>query len=227
MMTVVLLVAVAAPALAGTAVASDGSLSVGVSQSDDGSATVEVTHNNTSADGAGVTVETVDDNATYDGTGDYTADNGTVALPAPNETVDVSVVATDENETASTTATLQASVTNETNETNESTFGSLVSSFVHDYKADNNTTQPLGLALADFVVSNNPGNAPAHAGPPENVTRGPPENVTQGPPENKTQGPPENATSQGPPEDDDRGPSEEKGNGSGNGGGPPDHAKGR
>ena len=163
-MTVILLVAVAAPALAGTAVAADGSLSVGVSQSDDGSATVEVTHNNTSADGAGVTVETVDDNATYDGASDYTTDaNGTVELPAPNETVDVSVVAIYENETAETQATLQASATNETN---ESTFGSLVSSFVHA----------------------------AHAGPPE---------------------------------DDDRGLSEEKGNGSSNGCGPPDHAKGR
>lgn len=217
-----MLLSVAAPALA-TGDVEDGSLSVSVSQDSSGEATVSVTaeSNNSSVavEGASVTVETVDDNATYEGTGEYTSDeNGTVTLPAPNETVDVAVTAAHDNQTAETTATLEAG---EEDDGNATAFGERVSSFVHQLQDENNTSDaPFGTQVAAFVVANNPGNAPAHAGPPEwlvndsvNKTTGPPEHA--GPPENKSGGPPENKST-GPP--DDKGPDKDKD------GGPPDHA---
>lgn len=100
---------------------------------------------------------------------------------------------------------------NETNATNETTFGSLVTSFITSYQNDTNATQPLGLALANFVVANNPGNAPDHAGPPESITLGPPEHVTAGGADGP-RGPPDHAG--GPPDNGNAG-----GGGGGNSGG--------
>lgn len=227
-----MLLSVAAPAFAGSAVATDGSLSVGVTQNDDGSATVTVTHNNSSVDNATVSVTAA--NASYDGEGTYTTDSaGTVSLPAPNETATIDVTAEWTNASASTTATLDAvntstnnttsnnTTSNNTTATNNTTnFGLQVTEFIQQFKSSNNSTGALGPALANFVVANNPGNAPEHAGPPMDLTRGPPENKTRGPPENKTRGPPED---KGPNKGGSGGSSTSGGNG-GNGGGPPEHA---
>lgn len=102
-------------------------------------------------------------------------------------------------------------------------FGFHVSAFVHELvEDDNETNESIGQQVSAFVTANNPGNASANAGPPENVTQGPPENTTQGPPEDKgpdgnqsdrpenagpdgDQGPPDEAGSNGPDADDGNG----------------------
>lgn len=223
LLAALMVVSVGAPALVGSAAAQEASLGVSVMQDNSGEATVTVTKtaNNTTSpvEGANVTVSVLDENKTYDGSGENVTDaNGTVTLPAPDETVNVSVTATDGNLTETANATLEAP----TDDGNESAFGQRVASFVHDLQSGNNTSDAsFGAQVASFVLQNNPGNAPAHAGPPAWLTNdsvnkttgppahaGPPENASGGPPENKTTGQPEDA---GPP------------NGTDNGG-PPDHA---
>jgi len=192
-------------------------LAVGVSQADDGSATVSVTQNETGVENASVAVETADD-ASYAGTGNYTTDSdGTVGLPAPEQNVTVDVTATADNHTASTTAELTVASMNATNMTEFDTFGLEVSAYVSDLLSDENRTGGIGPAVASFVTANNPGNAPDHAGPPAHVTgenesddnethpserQGPPADIFGGD-ENETddrRGPPEDA---GPPADRD------------------------
>jgi len=192
-------------------------LAVGVSQADDGSATVTVTQNETGVENASVAVETADD-ASYAGTGNYTTDSdGTVGLPAPEQNVTVDVTATTDNHTASTTAELTVASMNATNMTEFDTFGLEVSAYVSDLLSDENRTGGIGPAVASFVTANNPGNAPDHAGPPAHVTgenesddnethpserQGPPADIF-GDDENETddrRGPPEDA---GPPADRD------------------------
>lgn len=214
--------------------ANQPALSIDVTQHDDFTATVTVTENGSAAAGANVTVEPVDSNATYGGSGQYVTDeNGTAGLPAPEDDVLVDIAARYNNSTASTTTMLEAAEA----PPNNTTFGSLVTTFIGDYRADNNTSQPLGLALASFVVANNPGKAPAHAGPPTdhphsgngnlNLNSGPP-NGTPGPPNgtlgaaNRTPGASDNSSG-GPPDDagspntngNDNG---DRGNGNGKGG---------
>lgn len=184
--------------------AGNDALHVGVSQADDGSATVSVTQNESGVENASVAVEAVD-NGTYAGTGDYTTDeDGTVGLPAPEENVTVEVTATAGNQTASTTADLLVANATE-NETDEfDNFGAEVSSYVHELLGDENRTGGIGSAVAEFVTANNPGNAgnaPVDTGPPEeNETdrRGPPSDIFA---DDDERGPPADA---GPPED--RGP---------------------
>jgi len=192
-------------------------LAVGVSQADDGSATVSVTQNETGVENASVAVETAD-NASYAGTGNYTTDSdGTVGLPAPEQNVTVDVTATADNHTATTTADLTVAPMNATNMTEFDTFGLEVSAYVSDLLSDENRTGGIGPAVATFVTANNPGNAPDHAGPPAHVTG---ENESD---DNEThpserQGPPadifgddENETEDGNETDDRRGPPEDAG----------------
>jgi hypothetical protein len=175
----------------------DAPLSVSVGQTE--SITVTVTTNDSAVEGATVSVETTDANATYAGTGEYTTDaNGTVGLPTPNETVGVSVTATKDNRTASTTAILQAE---------NASFGQQVSALAQMLRGT--TDGGIGIQLSSWVVAMNPGNAPDHAGPPAHA--GPPEHAGLGndTDANETGGPPAHAGG---------------GNGNDNGGGPPDHA---
>jgi hypothetical protein len=196
-------------------------LAVGISQADDGSATVSITQNETGVENASVAVTTAD-NASYAGTGNYTTDSdGTVGLPAPEQNVTGDVTATVDNHTATTTADL--TVASE-NLTAFDTFGLEVSAYVSDLLSDENRTGGIGPAVATFVTANNPGNAPDHAGPPAHVTgenesddnethpserQGPPADIfgddaNETADENETddrRGPPEDA---GPPAD--RGP---------------------
>lgn len=209
----VMLLSVMAPMAAAS---DDGELSVAVAQ-DDG-VTVTVTDNGTAVPNASVEV-TTGENESYDGEGSYeTGEDGTVSLPAPNETVEVTVTATVDNETASTTATLEAESDEEENETEDgnatSAFGLELNTFIEETDFTN-TSGPRGLVIADFVVSNNPGNAPDHAGPKNDSERGPPENAggNETGNESGTQGPPDDAgNDKGDDDEDDKG------------GGPPDDA---
>jgi hypothetical protein len=169
---VALLAVAAGPGLVAAADSGAGNtaLAVSVNQPTDGEPTVSVTDNGTGVGNASVAVETVD-NVTYDGAGTYTTDaDGTVGLLAPNETVEVEVTAAVDNETATTTATLRT--VNETEE--EESFGQDVAAFIDALLEHRNASGGIGPAVSSFVVANNPGNAPDHAGPPEDKTRGPP-----------------------------------------------------
>lgn len=235
-LAVVVALIVAVGAFSGGVVGAE-ELDVTVEQAEDGSATVTVTNENeTGVENASVTVETTDENATYEGTGNYTSDdNGTVDLAAPEENVTVDVTAAKNNLTANTTVTLLVADTNATNQTNQTalneSFGLAVSAYVFSLQNDSNVTGGLGPALASWVVANNPGNAPSHAGPPEDLRRGPPADRgpsgdrgppgDAGPPENRTQGQPDDA---GPPED--RGPGDQGPDRNGGNGGPPEDAGG-
>lgn len=182
-------------------------LDVGIEQASDGTATVTVTTNETPVEGAAVTVETVDSTVTYAGTGNYTTDeNGTVDLPAPAEPVEIEVTAEYAGATETTTATLDLP--------EDQPFGQLVSTFVHQLQDDRQTM--LGPLVSEFVLANNPGDPPEHAGPPDHVTD---DNESAGPPEhagasNET-GPPEHAggDDRGPAgaDDDERGPPADRG----------------
>ncbi|MDS0220354.1 hypothetical protein NDI54_03205 [Haloarcula sp. S1AR25-5A] len=198
-------------------------LAVSVSQSDDGSATVSVTQNDTGVENASVHVETAD-NVSYAGTGNYTTDSdGTVGLPALEQNVTVDVTAMTDNHTATTAADLTVASMNATNMTEFDTFGLEVSAYVSDLLSDENRTGGIGPAVASFVTANNPGNAPDHAGPPAHGENESDDNEThpserQGPPadifgdddENETEDENETDDRRGPPEDagppEDRGP---------------------
>lgn len=199
LLSAVMVLGVAAPAMAGSTAPADASLSVSVSQESSGGATVSVTgtaNNTTSAvEGASVTVEVLDSNGSYVGSGTYTTDaNGTVSLPAPNQTVNVSVDASAGNRTASTTTTLSGTSTDDGNAT---AFGERVSGFVSQLQSTNDTSDAsLGAMVAAFVLANNPGDPPDHAGPPAwlindsvDKTTGPPDHA--GPPDNTSAGPPD------------------------------------
>ncbi|WP_058367568.1 hypothetical protein [Haloparvum sedimenti] len=215
--------------------ADESSLSVGVSQTAGELATVSVTENDTGVANASVDVALADSenetNVSYAGVGSYTTDvNGTAELPAPEENVTVDVTATAGNESASTTATLLAAAGNETEEA--TSFGQRLQEFKLELGAN-----ATGQDIASWVVANNPGNAPDHAGPgaaddnpSANASANGNGNGDGGPPdhagandeddENGDGGPPDHAGGSG---DSDGG----NGNsGNGNGGGPPDHAGG-
>ncbi len=142
-------------------------LAMTVDQADDGSATVTVTDNGTAAENASVNISVPDENVSYAGAGTYTtSENGTADLPAPNQTVTVSVTVMHDNQSLSESVTLQSADDLEDDPDDATPFGQEVKAFVHSLlneTADDNTT--IGHQVAEFVTSNNPGNAPDHAGP--------------------------------------------------------------
>lgn len=206
-------------------------------EQEEGAALVTVTQNDSAAANTSVSVSLADSNATYNGTGDYTTnDAGEIRLPAPSEEVSVVVSVGNASETAdlepaSAVAEDEAEDEAENESENESqvdtpfdgdeekrgasataklfSFGKNVSSFVAEVQADENMTErERGLAIANYVTENNPGNSKAG-----DQRRGPPESA--GPPEDA--GPDRNATDEddqrrGPPED--AGPDREGGNSS-------------
>ena len=157
------------------------------------------------------------------------------SVSALNETDDNETV--DENETVNESDEL-----NETNETEDETnetengsdaFGLQVNAFIESLN-DTNQTGPRGHLIADFVVSNNPGNAPDHAGPPAHAGPGGDDNETddrRGPPEDKgndgDQGPPEHAGNDEGGDDDDDEVEEETEDDEQGGGSDNENAKGR
>lgn len=212
--TALVLMAALAPAAAAS-----GDLTVDVEQPDaGGEATVTVTHNGTAVENASVDVNATDGN--YTGEGTYTTDpNGTVGLPAPEENVTIDVTAEWENHTASTTAELLVEDGNSSHESDS--FGQSVSAFVHSLLNGDEEQRRIGRLIAQWVVENNPGNAPDHAGPPEDA--GPPS--TAGSADSDQTG--GNATARSAPDDPGRGNGNGPPENPGGGNGPPDHAKGK
>ncbi len=139
-----------------------GSPSLNVAQN--GEIVVTVTDDNATVENATVNVTVDDENVTYAGAGTYTTDgNGTVGLPVPEETVNVTINATVENRTAETSVTLAAETDDEAEDL---PFGHRVSAFLQAlFGADDGDDRSVGERVAGFVTSNNPGNPPAHAGP--------------------------------------------------------------
>lgn len=140
------------------------------------------------------------ENATYAGTGTYETDaNGTVGLPAPEETVTVTVTAGYQGaETGIVVAVEGIDAIDES-----LPFGQQLQQFKATLDDDNRT----GREIASWVTENNPGNAPDHAGP-----KGPSEdeNATGG---SNERGPPAHANDDGDDGSEDTG-TESDGNGS-------------
>lgn len=164
-----LVVLVAALVLAAGPALAHGNHTVSVTHDDDGTATVTVTDNGTAVADANVTVTVTDENKTYDGAGIYTTDaDGTVTLPEPNETVNVSVVAEINGTTNSTTAMLEPA--GEGSGAADEPFGLRLTGYMETL--NNSTDEPRGVLVANWVLENNPGNAPDHAGPPSHAGEG-------------------------------------------------------
>ena len=147
-------------------------LDVEVDQAGDGTATGTVAYAITGdpATGATVNVSTVDANDTYAGVGEYETDeNGTIHLEAPEEAVKLRLDASANGVEGSAQVILQ----NETGaaETYEN-FGARISAYVQSLLGEEDGG--IGRIVADFATSNNPGNAPEHAGPPGEDERGGP-----------------------------------------------------
>lgn len=169
--------------------------------------------------------ETVDDSE-----GDELDAESTNETDDGNETVDDGNE-TDDNETdADGNETVDENGTDDSNATDDRPFGQVVTAFVHglidgsndtnDTNTTNDSAVPLGQQIAAFVVANNPGNAPDHAGPGGQPPHAGAGNETGKPAHaggaNET-GQPDHA---GQPGDEKRG-GPDKDNG---GGGPPAHA---
>lgn len=195
-----------------------GGLAVNVTQADDGTATVSVTENDTGVANATVIVESTDENVTYDGAGEYETDeNGTVALPEPSETVTISIEASTDTDSGATEATLEPAEQDDETDGNETTENDTPDNFgqeLQQFTLSINESDPnKGLLVAEYATSNNPGNAPDHAGP---------KSVHEFVNETSERGPPEHAAKN---KDEEKG--KDKGKDKGNsGGGPPNHANG-
>ena len=148
---ILVVVVVLSVAFGAAAVTATDHANVNIDQLSDESATVTVTDSGGEPiENVSLTVEPVDgDQPDYDGVGNYTTDtNGTVELPAPNETVDVLVTATVENETVSAEATLEAPP--ELDVTVEQARGQLATVTVI---ADNETVENASVSV-ETVVEN-------------------------------------------------------------------------
>lgn len=160
-------------------------LEVTVDQDPGEEATVTVTDNETAVENATVNVSTGNETVTYDGVGEYETDeDGTVTLPAPNETVTVEIEAAVDDRSVATSETLHADTIDR-----DLPFGLQLQQFMQTVGEHD---RPWGHIISDWVTANNPGNAPDHAGDP-------------GPPEHAGGSHADNASNE---TDDDRGPSQ-------------------
>lgn len=132
-----------------------------------------------------------------------TDENGTVELPAPAETIDATVSVEHGDADAEATATLTGADELDVADA----FGQAVSAYVHMLKGGDATTA-IGPQVAEFVLENNPGNAPDHAGPPAWVTGD--EREPPGQDDEREPGPPAHANGSGPSDDGDGGEDEEE-----------------
>ncbi|WP_199174744.1 hypothetical protein [Halegenticoccus soli] len=167
----VLLAAAVAPASVGVA-AADGGVEVAIEQDGDGgAATVSVTRDGGAVEGAPVAVSADRD---YAGVGNYTTgENGTVGLPAPNESVNVTAAAAVGGETAETTVRLDPAGT----ETEPTPFGLRVSAFVVSLLGSDGAADDeggIGERVSAFARENNPSSerASGRAGPPSDGAEG-------------------------------------------------------
>lgn len=158
-------------------------LTVSVDQDADGAVTIILMEGGEYADGASVTVE----NSNYTYTGSYTAENGTVSLPAPTQNVTITVSAAFENET--TTDTFDLTVPTDDNPNND--FAEDLNRFINFIQTQG-VDGPLGQEISEFVHANNPASADDDRGPPEHA--GGSENADS---EDDRHGPPEHAGANG------------------------------
>jgi len=194
--------------------AGNAALSVSVAQDDD--VTISVTANDSAVENATVDVGG-EDGSSYEGIGSYTTDDdGEVELDSPEVNETISVTATADNRTATTTADLLGEEYLGENQT--SAFGQQVSAYVQSLL--DGDRRHIGPQVAAFVHANNPGNAPDHAGPPahagpdrENETEDENETAFENETDEDERGPPAHA---GPDRENETEDEDERG--------PPEHA---
>ncbi|QCD65387.1 MULTISPECIES: hypothetical protein [Halomicrobium] len=194
--------------------AGNAALSVSVAQDED--VTISVTANDSAVENATVDVGG-EEGSSYEGIGSYTTDDdGEVELDSPEANVTISVTATADNRTATTTADLLGEEYLVENQT--SAFGQQVSAYVQSLL--DGDRRHIGPQVAAFVQANNPGNAPAHAGPPEhagpdheNETGDDNETAFENETDEDERGPPEHAgpDRENETDEDERGPPEHAG----------------
>lgn len=168
-------------AMTSVAATEHGGLDLEVEQDDNFNVTITVTENETAVEGANVTVEPVPPGRTYVDNGTHVTDtNGTVELAAPEDDLLVDITVEHNNSTLTEQTVFQASEEDE-EEAEEpdanatENFGQLIKAFVHSLDA---SFHPRGLYIAPFAIEYNPGNAPAHAGPPSSHPLAPEGNLT-------------------------------------------------
>lgn len=200
-------------AMAGAAANANANLHIDVQQND----VVEVTVTDDDGDGvdnATVNVTVTDDDADYENQSKTTDQNGTVEFSTPEEVVNITIEAEKGDRSTSESVELIGSEEEEEggdeNDEPPDSFGQMVTDYVHSIlkgdAGDENKT--VGQQVATFVVENNPGNAPDHAGPPDQA--GSLDHA--GPDGDEEQGPPEHAG-----QNENNGTDDERG--------PPDHAR--
>lgn len=173
MLSTVMLLSVVGPGLAAAEDGAEAYANLSIDVEQNGGVDVTVTDDGDAVENATLNVSVSDDDATYDDEGSYLTDeNGTVSLTAPDEDVNVTFEA--ENSSAEKTVLLLA----DDDESDTDVFGQQVMKYVHgllsgDKPLDDNMT--FGQQVANWVIDNNPGNAPDHAGP--SGEQGPPEHA--------------------------------------------------
>lgn len=136
-------------------------------------------------------------------------DDADFALSPENETDDENETDLEENETDDENETdLEGNETDDENETDVNAtsstaaaneFAAKLQQVVANATNDTNVSAP-GRVIASYVVANNPGNAPAHAGPPNATSGANATNASEGGPPNGTPGASAtNGSSGGPP----------------------------
>ena len=189
MLSTVMLLSVVGPGLA-AAEEVEPTLNIEVTQ--DENVEITVSDDGEGVEGASVDVAVLDEDADYEGVEDLTTnENGTVVIDAPEETVNVSISASHGDKTGETEVMLEG-VNDDDESDSDGPFGQKVMEYVHGLLSganDYDENKTFGQQVADWVVSNNPGNAPDHAGP--SGDQGPPDHA--GPSDDDRQGPPTHA----------------------------------
>lgn len=140
-----------------TLVATLEGFEVWATQESDGGVAIEVTDNGVFVDTATVVVE-----GDYAYTGEYTAENGTVSLPAPAANGSATITATRANDTATTTIDLVAP----TDDNPNNDFAESLVAFI-GFITGQDLDGPIGQHISDFAREHNPGQG---NGPPAHVT---------------------------------------------------------
>ena len=190
-LSTVMLLSVVGPGLA-AADEQDPMLNIEVEQNDD--VVITVTYDGDAAEGATVDVDVLDEDTEYEVDEDLTTnEDGEVVLDAPEDTVNVSISATYEDETTETEVELGPADDGDEVDS-DGPFGQKVMDFVHDLINSDSNNKSIGQQVAEFVTENNPGNAPDHAGP--SGDQGPPEHAGSSDNDDR-QGPPAHAGAPG------------------------------
>lgn len=165
-------------AMVSVAASEDPGLELEITQDEDDNVLITVTDNETAVEGANVTVEPVPPGQTYNESGTHTTDaNGTVMLDPPEHNLLTEFSVTHDNETVTEQVMLEVESEDDADEADDppENFGQMMKTFVHNL---GEAEHPRGLYIAAFAIEYNPGNPPAHAGPPADHPHAPPANLT-------------------------------------------------